>query len=982
MDDRFDDAVSGDAVSVRIAEPAGRIRSYFDRLRAYLYGKKYLGFCFLIPAFLLLLAYLFRGVYPASTGSVLVLDLNGQYVYFHEALRDIITDGGSFVYSFRRALGGEFMGIFAYYLASPLTFIVALFPKEHITEAIYFLLVLKCGLCGFTFGIFAHKTRPRHPLTTITFSVMWALCSFAVVMQHNLMWTDCIILFPLILLGIQKIVKEGKISLYVITLSLAVLSNFYIGYMVCIFSGVYFFLYYASKNRSERNPRGVKIHFGKSFLRFVLASLCAICISAVIILPTYYSLSLGKSDFSDPNFVPSMKFNLADMFTKFYFGSYDNVRPDGLPFLYTGTLTLLVAPLYFVCKKIAIREKIVSAVTFIFFTVSMNITTLDLVWHGFQKPNWLNYRYAFMLCFFLVFWGMRAFEHIREISFKWVIATFALTSAVLIIFQKIGYDNLPNMRAILPSLLIAFVLLCIVRGVRSNSLRRETGARTALLIFICAEMLASTLVNFNDLDNDVSFSSRSRYRDFIDRVSVAVADINEHDSSFYRTEKTFMKKTNDNMALGIFGLSGSTSTLNAETIKFLQRLGFASKSHWTKYIGETPVSDSLLGVKYIIAKDGDVVNEVNEIFDYPDKDMTVYENPFALSIATAVSTKLTNAPFTDEGTVSPFDRMNDLVSYMLGTPDADGVFREAELLSISTENITETNVANHYKYAKTDTERSARVNYTIKVDSTDPIYCYFPSKYTRLSELIVNGQEIGSYYDSESYIIYCIGRFSPGETVTVTLKLEKSELYVDRSVSYFRYLDTNRFEEAFRTLGEYPLTVSEWTEDSIYGTITVPEDRTQIYTSIPYDAGWVVCCDGERVETSDVLSGLLTFTLEPGEHELSMEYKPECVKQGNIISILGLIAFILIAVSNKLLLSSAKKKREALRAALPAPDGTDGSGFSEEQPETECRETEDTTDTSDVPDISGTAENEKENETVNTQTCETEDTKNDEGADQ
>lgn len=957
---------------VGIAKPAGYVRLYFEKLRKYLYGKKYLGLCFLIPAFILFIAYLFRGVYPASTGSVLVLDLNGQYVYFHEALRDIITKGGSFVYSFRRALGGEFMGIFAYYLASPLTFIIALFPKEHITEAIYFLLVLKCGLCGFTFGYFAHKTRPRHPMTTITFSVMWALCSFAVVMQHNLMWTDCIILFPLILLGIQKIVKEGKISLYVVTLSLAVLSNFYIGYMVCIFSGVYFFLFFASKNRAERNPRGVRAHFGKSFLRFALASLCVVCISAVIILPTYYSLSLGKTDFSNPSFVPSMKFNLADMFTKFYFGSYDSVRPEGLPFLYTGTLTLLVAPLYFVCKKIAVREKIVSAVTFIFFTVSMNITTLDLVWHGFQKPNWLNYRYAFMLCFFLVFWGMRAFEHIREISFKWVIATFALTSAALIVLQKIGYDNLPDMRAILPSLLIAFVILCIVRGVRSGSLRRETGARTALLIFICAEMLASTLVNFNDLDKDVSFSSRKGYRDFIDRVSIAVDDIKSHDSSFYRTEKTFKKKTNDNMSLGIFGLSGSTSTLNAETIKFLQRLGYASKSHWSKYIGETPVSDSLLGVKYIITENNDVVNEAIELFDYPDNNMTVYENPFALSIATAVSTKLTNAPFTDEGVSSPFDRMNSLVSYMLGTPDAEGVFREAELLYTSTENITETNVAGHYKYAKIDTERSARVNYTISVDSTDPIYCYFPSKYTRLADLIVDGKEIGSYFDNDSYVIYCLGRFSPGETVTVTLKLEKSELYVDRTVSCFRYLNTDRFEEAFRTLGEYPLEVSEWTDDSIYGKITVPEDRTQIYTSIAYDAGWKVTCDGEEVETSNVLSGLLTFTLEPGEHEISLEYKPECVKQGNIISILGLIAFILIAVSNRMLIKSADKKRASVYVALPA-EGPDVECAAKESAEDGAEDSGANVDGENAAECEGTAEPDD--------TQKTEDTNNDEGAD-
>lgn len=68
-------------------------------------------------------------------------------------------------------------------------------------------------------------------------------------------------------------------------------------------------------------------------------------------------------------------------------------------------------------------------------------------------------------------------------------------------------------------------------------------------------------------------------------------------SEFYRMEKTSHRKTNDAMALGMYGISNSTSTLNASVIDLLQKLGFSSKSHWTKYLGGTPVSDSLLGIK-------------------------------------------------------------------------------------------------------------------------------------------------------------------------------------------------------------------------------------------------------------------------------------------------------------------------------------------------------------------------------------------------
>ncbi len=923
-----------------IQEPIAERRGFF----AFLEGKKYLGLCFLVPAAILALMYLARGVYPAGEGSVLVLDLNGQYVYFFEALRDILTKGGSFVYSFRRALGGEFMGIFAYYLASPLSLLVALFPKKNMTEAIKFLLILKCGLTGFTFGYFLHKTRTRRPISAVMFSTMWALTAYAVVMQHNLMWTDNIILFPIVLLGIQKLIKEGKLTMYAVSLSLCVLSNFYIGYMTCIFSAVYFFLFYFSKQSKELNPAGVKFHFGKSFARFAATSLCAACICAVIILPTYYSLTLGKTTFSDPNFTPDMKFNLADMLTKLFFGSYDTVRPEGLPFLYTGMLTLLVAPLYFVCNKISLREKVVSSVTIVFFVLSMNITTLDLFWHGMQKPNWLNYRYAYMLCFFLLYWGYRAFEHIKEINFKWVAASFGVSVALIVFLQTQKYDNFPNMGAVLPSLLILFVYVMIIRGVKAKQEGLASSARAVLIFAVCAEMLAAGLVNLNALDEDVVFSGRTGYRTFLDRVSVAAEELKEYDTSFYRTEKTFSRKTNDNMSLGLYGLSGSTSTLNSDTIVFLNKMGYSSKSHWSKYLGGNPVSDSLLGVKYIIAEHGDNVYEAEEILDYPDDglNMATYRNTYSLSVCTAVPETVTNATFTDEGMTSPFDRLNSLVSHMRSDGGRDDVFREAYISDISTNNVKESVIAGHFKYEKLSEDMTSRVNYRITIDSEDPLFCYFPSKYTRDAGLYLNGESIGTYYENETYRIIDLGRFEKGEEITVSLELKKDELYVENEATYFRYLDTKVYEEAFADIGEYPMTFTYHTEDTLKGSITVTEGRNCVFTSIPYDKGWRVTCDGESVATTEILDALLAFRLPEGEHEVTLEYKPDSVRYGNIISIAGLAAFTMLALSNHLL-----KKRSASKAGEA------------EEPEVSTKEGE-PSDVPEAPDAEDVQENEEE----------------------
>ena len=48
-------------------------------------------------------------------------------------------------------------------------------------------------------------------------------------------------LFPVIMLGLERLVKEGKGLLYGISLGVCILSNYYISIMICMFMVIYFF---------------------------------------------------------------------------------------------------------------------------------------------------------------------------------------------------------------------------------------------------------------------------------------------------------------------------------------------------------------------------------------------------------------------------------------------------------------------------------------------------------------------------------------------------------------------------------------------------------------------------------------------------------------------------------------------------------------------------------------------------------------------
>lgn len=885
--------------------------SFADAFFSFRAEKKYLLLCFIVPFAIMGLMYICMSYYHGDE-CVLVLDLNGQYVYFFEALNRFIRGDASLLYSFSRALGGEFIGIFAYYISSPLSLIAALLPKAWMTESILAIMLLKTGACGLTFGIYLEATRrERNRTATVLFSTMYALCGYCVVMQHNTMWFDNVLLLPLIMLGIENLIKFGKFRLYVITLILAIFSNFYIGYMTCIFSAVYFVYYYFSCTPEERNPMGVKNHGAKALGRMALYSVISVAVCAALLFATYYSLTLGKTDFSHPNYAPEQKFDWLDLLPKFFIGSYDTVRPEGLPFVYSGTLTLILFPLYFFAPHVKVREKIASGVLIAFFLLSFNTTTADLMWHGLQKPNWLNCRYSYMLCFFLILFAYKAFERLREIGYRKAICVSGILALLLIIMQKQGYENLGTYTTVWLSLAIIGIYLCVLWAVCSDSKEKAAGASLVLAVLVGTEMFGGGLLNMSSLDDDVRYSVSGGYREFIDGLRPVTEEILSADTSFYRMEKTHHRKTNDNMALSIRGLSNSTSTLNSETIAFLHDFGLSSKSHWSKYLGGTPVEDSLFGIKYLIAEhDTDEIFETYKETDFGSYHYTVWENPNAMSLAAAVSPDLKDLDTHDE-IYSPFERMNRVVSAMLGIEHGVKIFSHAVYgADVDPGDMQVSSVSNHTKYQKTDSGYQ-RVTYTVKITSDDVLYCYFPSEYMRECYLFVDGKKHGTVFGNETDRIIELGSFEAGEYVEIALEPMDDHVYIMDDVNYFYYLNEEEYEKYMPQLLEDQYEIEEYTDDHFKGKINVSEGHELVYTSIPYDEGWNITVDGEKVSPVKLLNGVIGFDIAPGEHTLEMRYFPNALKYGLIVQAAGIVALAAVWIFTE------KRRKKLLAAGCP-----------------------------------------------------------------
>ena len=78
---------------------------------------------------------------------------------------------------------------------------------------------------------------------------MYALMGYVVMYYLNIMWLDGVILLPLVLIGVEKLIKEKKKTFFIVFLAIMILDNFYISYMVGGFALLYFLSRYFTENK-------------------------------------------------------------------------------------------------------------------------------------------------------------------------------------------------------------------------------------------------------------------------------------------------------------------------------------------------------------------------------------------------------------------------------------------------------------------------------------------------------------------------------------------------------------------------------------------------------------------------------------------------------------------------------------------------------------------------------------------------------------
>ena len=872
-----------------------------------------LALSFFLPFFLLLGIFALLGIAPFGDRVLLISDARGQYLSYFALYQRLFAGKADFFYSFEKLLGGSVSGLYAYYLASPFNLLLLLFPKERLAEGFDLLLLLKLSTCGLSMGLYLKNSRGLRP-ASLLFTTAYALCGYNNAYAWCIMWIDAVLLLPLIALGIERLWKEKKPLLYVSSLALAILSCFYTGYMLCLFSVLYFLCRVIADTPSVRNLPWKKL------LQYALASLLAGGVSAVLLIPGFRALS-GGVPISPYFYTAKYTYPAALRILHALLPGRSDVDSLVLPTLLVvslGFLLLICATGFLLSRKkkgcdLAAGLLVLVPLLSWFLLIERPfcreldypafryLTKLLLGYVPFWEfygggPNFYAGSAAFLLglsfflnrsiprrekiagglllaalfvsaCFYLPNLVWHGFEENNCFNFRWAfVFPFVLLTLASRSFEK--REGLRPAAVLLPwaggvaALGLAFLhplwfqenwmLLCCAAFLT---------AETALLLLCtrgsrtAGRLLCLVGVAALCLTAGLSFREQSGHGPSAEKLRGQILSEQARIDAARPADGAFTRIRKDGVTVNyndpmLFSYPGLVHFSSAEKLSTIAFLSRLGQSISPEYWANGDAGES---------RAADVLLGVGRYLSnggvpgYIQLADGRWENPWALPLAFLADSGAEAAPALDDAVC---ENLNRIFTCLTGT-------EQAIFLPVKAEGLT------------------------LTVERDDPLYLQSWSPLITGCTMYSGGETVASFSDLHYPNALYLGSFAPGETLTVEVAGAGEIPAAPETVFY--YEDGAELERCAEALKADRCELSIPTASRLELRTASDADRILVLT-LPVDDGWSLTLDGEKREIGCAFDVLMAVPLSAGEHTLTLHYTPPGLLPGAILTALSLAA--------------------------------------------------------------------------------------------
>lgn len=386
--------------------------------------KKLFLLCATIPVAIWAVIFIIAGIFPFGDKTLAYQDAYLQYVPFARLAEGFVGQG----YSMRCGLGFETVPLAAYYCMSPSNILYAIIPADPYVICGFIAVAkssLTCMACSFCFT----KKHGKSDIWIFSLSLAYTFCGFIANQFSSFIWTDAFMLFPLIFYFFSEYMeKDNRKSLisYSSLMFIAIWSNFYMAYGICLFVIILFFFYFKHDGIKGMAKKGIRV---------LIHSLVPVALNGYMLIKTIGYLLSQPGNGTQGIY----SFTFADIFKSFLTGNSEAIPSPGYIYL---SMTGFMAICLF--AGIAGRKyRHAGKLRFFFalvFTVAL-ISPLNLLFHGGDEPNFFFNRYAYLFVFMFLYLLYDMVGHISRKQFDIGLAVFCLFTAAATVLKASGTES-------------------------------------------------------------------------------------------------------------------------------------------------------------------------------------------------------------------------------------------------------------------------------------------------------------------------------------------------------------------------------------------------------------------------------------------------------------------------------------------------------------------------------------------------------------
>lgn len=502
---------------------------------------------------LLWLLFYIKKYVPFGVHSLASKDADFQYLDFLAYLKDVFDGKNNIDYSFSKSIGGACIGVFSYYLSSPFNLLLLLFDKSQLVLFVHVIITLKLACAAATFAFYLNRRfeewndgSVKKQALIIFLAVSYAVSQYGIAQACNIMWLDGFYMLPLIMLGVYRVVNGGRPVMLSVSVALAVLFNWYMGGINCVFACFWFLFEFAYSRLYSGDTKAEKTvikDFAGKLGRFIYSMLAGVLISGVLFLPTIGAMRYSVRGSLDLGSLLDMSF-IGDVSSVIDGYSLGAQSQKGSVSLYCGCLALIGFIGIFIGKKHNVKQKILAFVTLVVMLLMFYWNPLCMAFSLFKEVGSYWYRYSHVGIFCILFFAAEFFlsEDLNAVKWRVIIASAIFSAAMLGVNYLHGVQD--NKLVWLTDALIVGVAVLIALISR---LSKNVGAgRVFGIIFtviLCAVLTVETGYSVMLQMDNIHIDNGESFVEYETAMEGLINDLKEYDSDTYRISQTRSRAT-------------------------------------------------------------------------------------------------------------------------------------------------------------------------------------------------------------------------------------------------------------------------------------------------------------------------------------------------------------------------------------------------------------------------------------------------------